>query len=122
MAILLLSVYTLIDQCLLHLPPIQVTDLATYWSQAPVNEYSYQGGGEVCAPLLFSWQLMSQAYVNSPYNWHSPPSTQGAKPASMSCPSSWLIRISSLIHKPLISLLLTRDSLFNLKIGQLRAL
>ena len=53
MAILLLSVYTLIDKCLLHLPPIQVTDLTTYWSQAPVNGYSYQRGGKMCAPLLF---------------------------------------------------------------------
>ena len=64
MAVLLLSVHPLLDQCLLHLHPTHMTDLPTYLSQAPANDcssfrsehlhYAYQRGREGHAPLLAS--------------------------------------------------------------------
>ena len=52
MAVLLLSVHPLPDQCLLHLHPKHMTDLLTYLPQAPASDCSYQRGGEGRAPLL----------------------------------------------------------------------
>ena len=39
-AVLLLSVHPLLDQGLLHLHPTHLTDLPTYLSQAPYNDWS----------------------------------------------------------------------------------
>ena len=49
MAVLLLSVHPLLDQCLCHLHPTHMTDLPTYTLQA-----STQRGIEGCASLLAS--------------------------------------------------------------------
>ena len=55
MAVLLLSVHPLLDQCLLHLYPTHMTDFPTYLPQAPAtDECSYQWGSEGRAPQLVS--------------------------------------------------------------------
>ena len=54
MAVLLLSVPPLLDQCLLHLHPTHRTHLPTYSPQAPAGDCSYQRGSEGRAPLLVS--------------------------------------------------------------------
>ena len=55
MAVLLLCVHPLLDQCLLHLYPTHMTDFPTYLPQAPAtDECSYQWGSEGRAPLLVS--------------------------------------------------------------------
>ena len=54
MAVLLLSVRPLPDQCLLRLHPMHLTDLPEYLPQAPASDCSYQSWGEGCAPLLVS--------------------------------------------------------------------
>ena len=56
MAVLLLSVYPLLNQCLLHLYPMHVThgDLPMYLPQAPASNCSYQRGNEGHATLLVS--------------------------------------------------------------------
>ena len=53
-AVLLLSVHPLPNQCLLHLHPPHRTDLPTYLPQVPASDCSYQRSGEGCAPLLVS--------------------------------------------------------------------
>ena len=52
MAALLLSVYPLPNQCMLHLHAIHMTDLPMYLPQAPASHCSRQRGGERLAPLL----------------------------------------------------------------------
>ena len=54
-AVLLLSVHPLHDQCLLHLNPMQLTDLPTHLLQAPAGAGSYQRSGEGRAPRLLPW-------------------------------------------------------------------
>ena len=54
MAVLLLSVHPLPNQCLLHLYPTHMTDLPVYLPQAPASDCSHQRGAEGCAPLLVS--------------------------------------------------------------------
>ena len=54
MAVLLLYVHPLPDQCLLHLYLTHLTDLLTYLFQAPASDCSYQSGGEGRASLLLS--------------------------------------------------------------------
>ena len=54
MAVPLLSVHPLLDQCLLHLYPTHMTDLPTYLFQAPARNCFYQSGHEGRIPLLTS--------------------------------------------------------------------
>ena len=54
MAVLLLSVHFLPDQCLLYLYLMHMTDLPTYLPQAPANDCFYQRGDKGHAPLLVS--------------------------------------------------------------------
>ena len=64
MAVLLLSVHPLLNQCLIYLYPTHLTDLPTYLPQVPANDWSSfrlehlcyvcQRSGEGCAPLLVS--------------------------------------------------------------------
>ena len=54
MAVPLLSVHPLLDQCLLHLYPTHMTDLPTYLFQAPARNCFYQSGHEGPVPLLIS--------------------------------------------------------------------
>ena len=54
MAVLLLSIHSLLSQCLLHLQPTNKTDFPTYFLQAPVSDCSYQRDSEGCALLLVS--------------------------------------------------------------------
>ena len=53
-AVPLLSVHPLHDQCLLHLYPTHMTDLPTYLLQAPARDCFYQSGHEGHVPLLVS--------------------------------------------------------------------
>ena len=52
MAVLLLSVHTLLNRCLLHLHPIHLMDLPTYLAQVPASDCSYQRGSEEHASLV----------------------------------------------------------------------
>ena len=54
MAVLLLSLHPLPDQCLLHRHSTQKTDLPTYLPQAPAGDCSYQRGSEGHASQLVS--------------------------------------------------------------------
>ena len=53
-AVLLLSVHPLPNQCLLLLYLTHLTHLPTYLPQAPAGDCSYQRGREGRAPLLVS--------------------------------------------------------------------
>ena len=65
-ALLLLSVHPLPDQCLLHLYSTHWTDLPTYLPQASASDCSYQKGSEGRVPLLVS------LVTNEP-TWHQFP-------------------------------------------------
>ena len=54
MAVLLLSVHPLLDQCLLPLHPTHMPDLPAYLLQIPASDCSYQRGSEGRSPLLVS--------------------------------------------------------------------
>ena len=54
MAMVLLSVHPLLDQCLLHLHPTHLPDLPTYLPQVPASDGSYQRVSEGRASLLVS--------------------------------------------------------------------
>ena len=69
MAVLLLSVHPLPDQCLLHLYPMHMTDLPTHLPQAPASDHSYQRGGEGFAPLLVSLVTNEPTWCQFPYSW-----------------------------------------------------
>ena len=51
MAVLLLSVHSLLHQYLLHLHSLHITDLSSYLPQAPASDCSYQSGGERACPF-----------------------------------------------------------------------
>ena len=53
MALLLLSLHSLLDHCLLYLHPTHLTDFPTHLFQAPANDCSQQGS-EKRDPLLVS--------------------------------------------------------------------
>ena len=53
MAVLLLSVHLLLNQCLFHLHPTQMTDLPTYCPSSQLV-IVLNKGDEGCAPLLVS--------------------------------------------------------------------
>ena len=105
MAVLLLSVHPLPDQCLLHLYLTHMTDLPgeinsslTYF-QAPASDCSYQRGGEACAPLL----VMSPSDINSPISGNLPFPREWRllpcpAPYTVGCRSRTLFQMGELPH------------------------
>lgn len=63
--VLLLSVHSLPDQCLLHQLPTHMTDLLTYLPQAPAGDCSYQRVVRGVPLCWFPWKLMSPPDINS---------------------------------------------------------
>ena len=72
MAVFLLSVQPLQDQCLLYLHPAHMTDLFSYSPQAPAGDCSYQRDSEGRAPLLVSLVTIEPACPQFLTNWLSP--------------------------------------------------
>ena len=51
-AVVLLSVHLLLDQCLFHLYPMHMTELPIYFSQALASDSLLKGQWGVCASLV----------------------------------------------------------------------
>ena len=86
MAILLLSAHPLLYQCLLHLHPTHMTDLRTYFSQAPASDSSCQRDVEgACPSASFPdnrWAILTSI---PPITGCPPPHPPGATTATMAC-------------------------------------
>ena len=141
MAILLLSVHPLLNQCLLHLHATHLTNLPTYLPQTPANDwfnFSYQDSLSkrlwgACPSAGFPGNQWTNLMSIHPVTGNLPLPLR-AKNAAMSCPchlphtvgccSRTLLQTCKL-HlsiKPLMSLLLTLSSFFRHKDGQVQGL
>ena len=104
MAVLLLSVPTPPDQCLLHLHPTYMTDLPTYLPQTPASNCSYQrGGARPSASFPGNWRANLTSIPTLTGNL---PFLPGRKPAAMFCQPLWEVapgpcfkHVSSPIHE-----------------------
>lgn len=121
-AVLLLSIQPLLDQCLLHLHPTHRADLPTYLPLPQLIKGVVRGQ---CL-CWFPWQPMNQPDVNSPSSdlgredWHH------VLPASNStwwgvAPGPFQTCKLPPSIKPLIPLLLTLDFFFDLEAGWAQA-
>ena len=65
-------VHSLPDQCLLHLQPMNMTDLPTYLPQAQEVSHLIKGVVRAVPLCWFPWEPMSQLDVNSPTTGNIP--------------------------------------------------